>query len=88
MLICHPLFSCPSAAPPLPGAWAGGAGGGVVDSAALGEFAETVTGRDGVLANAARTGVQSDNDNASALRSVLVAGPMADANSLVSAVKD
>jgi fatty acid synthase len=34
---------------------AGGAGGGVVDSAALGEFAEKVTGRDGVLANAART---------------------------------
>ncbi|MGV9797731.1 fatty acid synthase subunit beta domain-containing protein [Mycobacterium sp. NPDC003449] len=34
---------------------AGGAGGGVVDSAALSEFAETVTGRDGVLANAART---------------------------------
>ncbi|WP_102142350.1 type I polyketide synthase [Mycobacterium hubeiense] len=33
---------------------AGGAGGGVVDSAALGEFAEKVTGRDGVLASAAR----------------------------------
>uniref|UniRef100_A0A5Q5BMU0 Fatty acid synthase, bacterial type n=2 Tax=unclassified Mycobacterium TaxID=2642494 RepID=A0A5Q5BMU0_MYCSS len=33
---------------------AGGGGGGVVDSAALGEFAEQVTGRDGVLANAAR----------------------------------
>jgi fatty acid synthase len=33
---------------------AGGAGGGVVDSAALTEFAETVTGRDGVLASAAR----------------------------------
>ncbi|GFG51146.1 3-oxoacyl-ACP synthase [Mycolicibacterium agri] len=33
---------------------AGGAGGGVVDSAALNEFAEKVTGRDGVLANAAR----------------------------------
>ncbi|HEX5143545.1 MAG TPA: fatty acid synthase subunit beta domain-containing protein [Mycobacterium sp.] len=33
---------------------AGGAGGGVVDSAALGEFAETVTGRNGVLASAAR----------------------------------
>ena len=32
----------------------GGAGGGVVDSAALDEFAETVTGRDGVLASAAR----------------------------------
>jgi fatty acid synthase len=31
-----------------------GAGGGVVDSAALGEFAEKVTGRDGVLASAAR----------------------------------
>ncbi|CAN3130048.1 fatty acid synthase subunit beta domain-containing protein [Mycobacterium sp. smrl_JER01] len=34
---------------------AGGAGGGVVDSAALGEFAEQVTGPDGVLASAART---------------------------------
>ncbi|TRW78846.1 DUF1729 domain-containing protein [Mycolicibacterium sp. 018/SC-01/001] len=34
---------------------AGGAGGGVVDSAALGEFAEKVTGPDGVLASAART---------------------------------
>nr|WP_328514933.1 polyketide synthase [Mycolicibacterium grossiae] len=33
---------------------AAGGGGGVVDSAALGEFAETVTGRDGVLASAAR----------------------------------
>ena len=33
---------------------AAGAGGGVVDSAALGEFAETVTGRNGVLASAAR----------------------------------
>lgn len=33
---------------------AGGGGGGVVDSAALGEFAEQVTGRDGVLASAAR----------------------------------
>ncbi|BCI54255.1 type I polyketide synthase [Mycolicibacterium litorale] len=33
---------------------AGGGGGGVVDSAALGEFAEKVTGPDGVLANAAR----------------------------------
>jgi len=32
----------------------GGAGGGVVDSAALNEFAEKVTGRDGVLASAAR----------------------------------
>ncbi|MGY4711710.1 fatty acid synthase subunit beta domain-containing protein [Mycolicibacterium sp. CBM1] len=32
----------------------GGAGGGVVDSAALTEFAEKVTGRDGVLASAAR----------------------------------
>lgn len=34
---------------------AAGGGGGVVDSAALGEFAEQVTGPDGVLANAART---------------------------------
>ncbi|VEG56856.1 dehydratase [Mycolicibacterium aurum] len=34
---------------------AAGGGGGVVDSAALGEFAEKVTGPDGVLANAART---------------------------------
>jgi fatty acid synthase len=34
---------------------AGGAGGGVVDSAALDEFAAKVTGRDGVLALAART---------------------------------
>ncbi|HTY28802.1 MAG TPA: acyltransferase domain-containing protein, partial [Mycobacterium sp.] len=33
---------------------AGGAAGGLVDSAALGEFAATVTGRDGVLASAAR----------------------------------
>ncbi|HKV20659.1 MAG TPA: fatty acid synthase subunit beta domain-containing protein, partial [Mycobacterium sp.] len=33
----------------------GGGGGGVVDSAALTEFAEKVTGRDGVLASAART---------------------------------
>jgi fatty acid synthase len=33
---------------------AAGASGGVVDSAALTEFAEQVTGRDGVLANAAR----------------------------------
>lgn len=33
---------------------AGGGGGGVVDSAALGEFAEQVTGSNGVLANAAR----------------------------------
>ena len=33
---------------------AGPVGGGVVDSAALTEFAETVTGRDGVLASAAR----------------------------------
>ena len=33
---------------------AGGAAGGVVDSAALGEFAEQVTGPDGVLASAAR----------------------------------
>jgi fatty acid synthase, bacteria type len=32
----------------------GGAGGGVVDSAALNEFAEKVTGHDGVLASAAR----------------------------------
>ena len=34
---------------------AGGAAGGVVDSAALGEFAEKVTGPDGVLAATART---------------------------------
>jgi fatty acid synthase len=34
---------------------AGGAAGGVVDSAALTEFAEKVTGPDGVLASAART---------------------------------
>ncbi len=34
---------------------AAGGGGGVVDSAALGEFAEKVTGPDGVLASAART---------------------------------
>ncbi|BBY41773.1 type I polyketide synthase [Mycolicibacterium celeriflavum] len=34
---------------------AAGAGGGVVDSAALSEFAEQVTGRDGVLASVART---------------------------------
>lgn len=34
---------------------AAGGGGGVVDSAALGEFAEQVTGPDGVLASAART---------------------------------
>ncbi|ANI41027.1 type I polyketide synthase [Mycolicibacterium vaccae] len=34
---------------------AAGAAGGVVDSAALGEFAEQVTGPDGVLASAART---------------------------------
>lgn len=33
---------------------AGGGGGGVVDSAALGEFAEQVTGPNGVLASAAR----------------------------------
>ncbi|MDT5283822.1 MAG: fatty acid synthase, bacteria type, partial [Mycobacterium sp.] len=33
---------------------AAGGGGGVVDSAALGEFAEQVTGRHGVLASAAR----------------------------------
>ncbi|HEX2286110.1 MAG TPA: acyltransferase domain-containing protein, partial [Mycobacterium sp.] len=33
---------------------AAGGGGGVVDSAALNEFAEQVTGRDGVLASAAR----------------------------------
>jgi fatty acid synthase len=33
---------------------AAGAGGGVVDSAALGEFAEKLTGRNGVLASAAR----------------------------------
>ena len=41
------------AAVTLPAA-AGGGGGGVVDSAALGEFAEKVTGPDGVLASAAR----------------------------------
>ncbi|RSZ63205.1 DUF1729 domain-containing protein [Corynebacterium hylobatis] len=34
---------------------AGGASGGVVDSAALGAFAEQVTGREGVLAETART---------------------------------
>lgn len=34
---------------------AGGSAGGVVDSAALGEFAEQVTGKDGVLAATART---------------------------------
>ena len=34
------------------------AAGGVVDSAALGEFAEQVTGRDGVLASAARHGAR------------------------------
>src|SRR5699024_7416564 len=34
---------------------AGGGAGGVVDSAALGEFAEQVTGREGVLAETART---------------------------------
>lgn len=34
---------------------AGGAGDGVVDSAALGEFAAAVTGREGVLAETART---------------------------------
>ncbi|MDO5076205.1 type I polyketide synthase [Corynebacterium sp.] len=34
---------------------AGGGGGGVVDSAALGEFAEQVTGKAGVLAATART---------------------------------
>ncbi len=33
---------------------AGGGGGATVDAAALGEFAEQITGRDGVLANAAR----------------------------------
>src|SRR5690606_37494857 len=33
---------------------AGGGGGGTVDAAALGEFAEQITGRDGVLASAAR----------------------------------
>ena len=33
---------------------AGGGGGATVDAAALGEFAEQVTGRDGVLASAAR----------------------------------
>ena len=34
---------------------AGGGAGGVVDSAALGEFAEQVTGKEGVLAETART---------------------------------
>ncbi|RNE49687.1 type I polyketide synthase [Corynebacterium alimapuense] len=34
---------------------AGGSAGGVVDSAALGEFAEQVTGKEGVLAETART---------------------------------
>ncbi len=34
---------------------AGGGAGGVVDSAALGEFAEQITGREGVLAATART---------------------------------
>ena len=38
----------------LPSAGGGAAGGGVVDSAALDAFAETVTGSDGVLATAAR----------------------------------
>ncbi|MGV9637095.1 fatty acid synthase subunit beta domain-containing protein [Nocardia rhamnosiphila] len=33
---------------------AGGAGGGTVDAAALGEFTEQITGKDGVLASAAR----------------------------------
>ena len=33
---------------------AGGGGGGTVDTAALGEFTEQITGRDGVLASAAR----------------------------------
>ncbi|MEV0293874.1 fatty acid synthase subunit beta domain-containing protein [Nocardia sp. NPDC050710] len=33
---------------------AGGGGGGTVDAAALGEFTEQITGRDGVLAKAAR----------------------------------
>ena len=33
---------------------AGGGGGATVDAAALGEFTEQITGRDGVLANAAR----------------------------------
>ncbi|OZC45861.1 3-oxoacyl-ACP synthase [Rhodococcus sp. 06-621-2] len=33
---------------------AGGGGGGTVDAAALGEFTEHITGRDGVLASAAR----------------------------------
>ncbi|WP_040732574.1 fatty acid synthase subunit beta domain-containing protein, partial [Nocardia tenerifensis] len=33
---------------------AGGGGGGTVDAAALGEFTEQITGRDGVLATAAR----------------------------------
>lgn len=43
-----------SIAPPA----AGGAAGGVVDSAALGEFAEMVTGKAGVLAATARTILQ------------------------------
>ena len=42
---------------------AGGGGGGVVDSAALGEFAEQVTGPDGVLASAARLLGQLGLDN-------------------------
>ncbi len=48
---------------------AGGSGGGVVDSAALGEFAEQVTGKTGVLAATARTiltslGLQEPADTA------------------------
>ncbi|MEC3915704.1 polyketide synthase [Nocardia sp. CDC160] len=37
----------------------GGAGGGTVDAAALGEFTEQITGRDGVLAQAARVILES-----------------------------
>lgn len=37
----------------------GGAGGATVDAAALGEFAEQITGRDGVLAQAARVILES-----------------------------
>lgn len=45
---------------------AGGAGGSVVDSAALGEFAEHVTGEQGVLATTARTILSSLGLSASA----------------------
>ncbi|WP_316316682.1 hypothetical protein, partial [Clavibacter michiganensis] len=45
---------------------AGGAGGSVVDSAALGEFAEHVTGEQGVLATTARTILNSLGLSASA----------------------